>query len=71
MASELQVLHCERVNLEVILSYNRDVSIDVLFVPSIHGTNVVNAIVIKFDKFVLILKLFNVYHADSAMPFDS
>ena len=33
----------------------------------IHGTNGVNTIVVKFNKVVLILELFNIYHADSAM----
>ena len=70
MASELQVLHCEHGQLEVILSRTRGVSIYVLFVPMIHGTNGVNTIVVKFNKVVLILELFNIYHADSAMIFN-
>ena len=69
-ASELQVLHCEHGQLEVILSCTRDVSIDVLFVPTIHGTNGVNTIVFRFDKVILVLELFNVYHADNAMLFN-
>ena len=57
--------------MEVILSCTRDVSIYVLFVPTIHGTNGVDTIVVKFDKVVLFLELFNVYHADSAILFNS
>ena len=54
-ASELPLLHCEHGQLEIILSRTRDVMIDVLFVPTIHGTDGVNATVVKFEKVVLIL----------------
>ena len=70
-SSALQAIHCEHGQLEVILSRTRGVSIYVLFVPMIHGTNGVNTIFVKFNKVVIILKLFNVYHADSTMLFDS
>ena len=70
-ASELQVLHCKHSHLEVILSRTRDVSIDALFIPMINGINGVDTIVLKIDKVVLILELFYVYLADSAMLFNS
>ena len=69
-SSELLLLRCEHGQLEVVLFCARDVSIDVLFIPTIHGTNGVNAIVVKFDKVVLILEMFDVYHLDSAMIFN-
>ena len=70
-ASELLVLHCENGQMEVILFRTRYVSIDVLFVPMIHGIYVVNAVVVKFDKVVLILELVSLYHSDSAMIFNT
>ena len=70
-ASELKVLHFKHGQLEVVLSRTRDVIIDVVFVPTIHGTNLVNKVVVKFDKIALILELLNVYHADSAIFFNS
>ena len=70
MASELQVIHCEHGQLEVILSRTRGVSICVLSVTMIHGTNGGIMIVVKFNKVVIILELFNIYHADSAMIFN-
>ena len=69
-ASEITVFHCEHRQMEVILSHTRDISIDILFVPIIHGTNGLNVIVVKFNKVVLILKLLNVYHLDSVMLFN-
>ena len=70
-ASELPVLPFEHGQMEVILSRTRDVSINVLFVPTINSTYGVNAIVVNFDKVVLILELVSLYHSDSAMIFNT
>ena len=70
MDSELPAIHCKHIQLEVILPSTRDVSINFLFVPTIHGTNGLNTIVFRFDKVILVLELLNVYHADNAMLFN-
>ena len=49
-ASVLKVLHCERGQLQVILSCPQDVGLGVTFAPTIYGTNRFNLPIVKADK---------------------
>ena len=63
MASILQVLHAEHGELEIIFSTARDIGGSIsLPPPSVHMADGFNALVIKFDKAILIMEIFHVDH---------
>ena len=63
MASVLQVLHVEHVELEVILYTAINIGGGIGLPPSVHMADGFNALVIKFDKAILIMESFHFDHS--------
>ena len=57
------MLHVEYGELEVIFSTARNIGDGISLPPSIHMEDGLNALVIKFDKAILIIEIFHVDHA--------
>ena len=62
-ASVLRVLHAEHGKLEVIFSTARNIVGGIGLPPSIHMADGLNALVIKFNKAIMIVEIFHVDHA--------
>ena len=64
-ASVLQVLHSEHGELEVIFSTARDIGGSISLPPSVQMADGFNALVIKFDKAIIIMESLHVDHSAS------
>ena len=62
-SSVLQVFHAENGELEVIFFTARDIGGSISLPPSVHMADGFNALVIKFDRAILIMESFHVDHA--------